>query len=473
MNCSTRSIVIIIVIVSAFFIIMKTVPNKIEGMKTFQDDKPGRTIGYHDLLVPDPRQRADLNTTVFRDDMDPNTIQKLEQTILQVPSVTSAAEVAYNDVGAKSYRHGEIRPFNESNSLVSDALAESDSFNADMFGNTYYMLWQSDQDREADQVAKKAKEIMNSGVNCVNFQNVNQCMSVCNDTKDCTGFYIDQPNKCCMLLDPAFVTNRNRYNRMPYNIDVYGQKLANNMIRYDDSPEKKVIFNYVKNNEGNGAYQVDMSRKECKSLCPKCIMGRCPQDYRCRDLTADPRYNQSCIITNEDRYNENTGDIFDGPNIQALDSVYGLDQYAGYDDSNEPVLRLPRTDRFELTDNIVPTQRQLDDAFYRYDKFHLGPNTFGPNSNWVDYDLARQTIRTNEDQEISYYNPAAASDNSDQIASRGGNDDTAFGTYFKYISDPVPVAPMVTKKQVENFAGTPTRLESRDSLYNKYVRRSG
>ncbi len=38
------------------------------------------------------------------------------------------------------------------------------------------------------------------------------------------------------------------------------------------------------------------AKKKCIELCPKCIIGRCPKNYRCADITADPRYKNSCII---------------------------------------------------------------------------------------------------------------------------------------------------------------------------------
>ena len=436
MDDSTQAIVIIVAtIIVALFVIYRLNPGSTENFESMRVKRSDDAPGYFD-------------NQYYVNNMDPDTVDKLKQTILRTPSLGSAAEVAYNDI--VSYRKGQIRPFNEADSLVSQALAESDSFNADMFGNTYYMLWKTDQEREAELVKQRAEKIIESGKNCVTFKNVNQCMSVCNDTEECTGFYIDSPNKCCMMVDPPYATNRHRFNKQPNNLDEYGQRTVNQLIRRESiADKKKVIFDYVTNDGGNSAYRVNMNRKQCKSLCPKCIMGRCPENYRCTDMTADPRYNYSCIITNEDRYNEKTGDTYDADYIPHLDAIYALNQYAGYDDIDEdPVLMLPETDRLELTDMIVPTQKELDDSFKRYDQYHIGPYT---GVDELDYDLARKTIQNNMNEEIYRYNAAKESDNPDTLATRGENDPIALASYYKYADQPVEHKPTVTKKQIENF----------------------
>jgi hypothetical protein len=455
MDYSTETIVIIIVVAFLILFLLYNL-NKIENFEASyvknSDNRPENIF-------------ADSNSEFLSPDQitDPDTLDKLRQTILRAPSLSGAAEVAYNDI--VSYRRGQIRPFNEGNSLVSEALAESDSFNADMFGNTYYLLWQADKERESKAAQERADKIIESGKNCVDFQNINQCMSVCNDSAYCTGFYIDSPNKCCMMIDPPIDYNRDRYNRTPNNLEEYGQQTVNNMIR---SNKDKIIFEHVANNNGNSAYRVPVSRKQCKRLCPKCIMGRCPDNYRCTNMTADPRYNYSCIITNEDRYNENTGDTYDADYIPHLDAIYALNQYAGYDDIDEdPVLMIPESDDLTLTDNIVPTQKELEKINRKYDKNHIGPNTF---QDELDYDIAKKIIKNNINQEISTYNADKESDNMDTIATRGENDPVALASYYKFANQPVAKKPTITKEQIETFGQVPRLVKSRDEVMRSYRR---
>ena len=95
-------------------------------------------------------------------------------------------------------------------------------------------------------------------------------------------------------------------------------------------------------------------------------------------MTADPRYNYSCIITNEGRYNEKAGHIFDGPEIPYLDEKYALNQYAGYDSQNrEPVLIKPDNYAFNLAENIIPSREELQYDFRKFDANHVGPHTYG------------------------------------------------------------------------------------------------
>ena len=452
MNYSTEAIVAIIVL--AFLILLFLHKSSTEGFESVRvrrsDNRPEKINAKREFLAPDQVT-------------DPDTLEKLRQTILRTPSLSGAAEVAYNDV--VSYRRGQIRPSNEADSLVSEALAESDSFNADMFGNTYYMLWQADKERELNATKKSAEEIVESGKNCIEFENINQCMSVCHDSAYCSGFYIDSPNRCCMMIDPPIDYDRDRYNRTPNNTYEYGQKTVNNMIRADG---KKIIFDYVTNDNGNSAYRVDMNRKQCNKLCPKCIMGRCPEGYRCTNMTADPRYNQSCIITNEDRYNENTGDTYDADYIPHLDAIYALNQYAGYDDIDEdPVLMIPETDALTLTDEVVPSQKELRKLNKKYDRDHIGPNTFVDELN---YDIAQKTLQKNIKQEFEVYDAQKESDNMDVIATRGENDPVALSSYYKFANQPVTPKPRIKKEQIEAFGKVPSKrlVKSRDEIFAAY-----
>lgn len=414
---------------------------------------------------------------------DPDTIAKLNETIIEDPSMSNAIVVGYNDIATQ--KRGNIRPFNESNIIMSNAIAESNTFNADAFGNTYYQLWESDQRREAKTVHERADEIMKTGVNCLEYKNVNQCMSVCDDMDTCQGFYIDSPGRCCIMVDPPYVYDRDRYNKLPNNTDVYAQKTVNEIIRREKVADAgKVIFDYVKDNNGNGVYRVNMTRQECKKLCPKCIMGRCPRGYRCTDMTADPRYNQSCIITNEDRYDETVGNTFDNPSIPYLDEKYGLDQYAGYDmNLQEPVVSFPNSDIFHLDAGIVPSRQQLDRIYKKYDDYHIGPYTYGTN-----YDISEREEELNLSQGIDEYNAKletvvapglhsmqVESDNPDFIAIRGGNDPTSLQAYQvhrvqnKYEPHDVTIQ-QIQPKQIENFRMLNNNIPRKDQMYNTYCR---
>lgn len=274
---------------------------------------------------------------------DPATITKLKEIILTNPSLADVATIEYNDLGTTTRDKGEIRPFNEAQILVSNALSESGKLNDDLYDNPYYQL------------SNNNKNISR----CTNFKHVNQCMSMCDGINDCTGFYIDSPNKCCMLNEPPFVSNRNNFRELTVD------KLRR---RADIANTSKEIYDYIYDDHGNGVYRVTKTREECKSICPKCIMGRCPKDYRCRNMTADPRYNQSCMITNEDKYNEYTGDTYDGIHVPYLDVKYGLDQYPGYHDFNKDSIKI---------DPHIPTTHELENVYTNYDKYKIAPYTYG------------------------------------------------------------------------------------------------
>uniref|UniRef100_A0A6C0LSS0 Uncharacterized protein n=1 Tax=viral metagenome TaxID=1070528 RepID=A0A6C0LSS0_9ZZZZ len=340
--------------------------------------RPGHGLRHPDQDVVwdaiNNRKRND-DVSTFEHDLDPEVIAKMKETILTDVSRTSKTEVAYNDAGV--YRSDRIRPFNDVHSLISTAEMENGLYLADEFDNTFYSLWETDEQREADRAMKRAEEIEKSKMDCLEFENVNQCMSVCTNTDHCVGFYINSPNTCCMLIDPPYVTNRHSYNKLPNNVDAFGRRTLNNLIRRAEATDNKIVFDYIRTDGGNHTYKVDMDRKECKKLCPKCIIGRCPPNYRCTNLTADPRYNYSCLITNEDRYDETTGQTFDSSSVPYLDEKWGLNEYADFDDDNtRSVLTIPPSNRYKIDDKIVPNRIELDQIFAKYDANHVGPNTY-------------------------------------------------------------------------------------------------
>lgn len=196
--------------------------------------------------------------------------------------------------------------------------------------NSYYELWNQERIKEKNTQREKAIDILESGLQCVNYQNINQCMSVCSNTDSCSGFYIDNPNTCCMLLNPSLSTNHGLLNVPIDNTYQYANRDINIMVRNAEKSDGKLIFNKAGSDGFNNRYISNQSREDCKSLCPKCINGKCPEDYRCTNMISDPRYNQSCIITNEDRYDETKHKIFDNDQIPYLDDKYGLTDYPGY-----------------------------------------------------------------------------------------------------------------------------------------------
>lgn len=178
----------------------------------------------------------------------------------------------------------------------------------------------------------------NEDTKCINFKNINQCMATCSRTDGCYNFYVDSPGKCCMIINP--INKQIRQGEIPISKNRFAHIVANNKILNNEQAKGKIIFNYygTENNNGisNDKYVGNLTRSQCKSLCPKCITGRCPEDYRCVDMTADPRYNRSCMITNNNNYDENIGKYFDDQNIPYMDEIYGLVEYPGYDSARCP-----------------------------------------------------------------------------------------------------------------------------------------
>lgn len=341
---------------------------------------------------------------------DPQTIQKLKAEILPagVPhSQSDQIKIAYNDVAA--YRPGGYQPFNISDGIVSETVATDPVYNSDMFHNSYYSLWKQDVEGYKQKVTKRAEDIVKSGSNCLNFQNVNQCMSTCTKTNNCTGFYVDTkpaagvPGKCCMMINPSITDNRDYTKYRPSTLDDEANIAIIKLIRKMQESDGKLVFDFVRIDKDNSMYNTAVPREQCKSLCPKCILGKCPANYKCTNLMADPRYNFSCLIGNNDKYDEKTGQTFDSPNIPYLDAKYQLNEYAGYNrPDSDPNLKVPESERYYLYDRILPTNDELQSAFVAFDEQHIGPLTYHPHFN-KSFDVLEES-----------YNP-------DNILIRGGN----------------------------------------------------
>jgi hypothetical protein len=356
---------------------------------------------------------------------DAETIAKLKRTILTNDMRTSALQVAANDVAA--YKPGEIRPFNESGFLLSQAQSQSGIELNNQYDNSYYELWVSDENKEKEVVKKRMEQILKNKSMCIDYKHVNQCMSTCGATEGCTGFYIDSPNKCCMLTDPPYATDRHNYVNIPNNIDNMAHRSINKLIQRAEETDGKIVFNYIRRDNDNMTFEVPMDRAQCKKLCPKCIVGRCPKDYRCTNMMADPRYNYSCMITNEDTYDEKKGNTFDGPEIPYLDDKYGLNEYAGYDTENTiPITELPQSYKKQLDDTIVLSEKEIQSMIKKFDLNHPGPGLRGHGKKIEGFD---QWINTDG------YHPEIKSEDYDFIGVRGGNDPVNLQAYAPYKSD--------------------------------------
>lgn len=187
-------------------------------------------------------------------------------------------------------RLNRYRPFNSTATLTSESDRSIE------FDNSVVDLWN---------IPKPIED------KCIPFQNINQCMTECS-SDDCIGFYLNE-DKCCMMA-------KNNYDQTT------ARPSLNDLIRESRVTEDKIVFDRVSNN----TFVVPFDRKRCNQLCPKCILGKCPDNYRCSGLTADPRYNYSCIVTNHAGYDEKQNKTYDDDTIQYLDSVFGLEDYPGY-----------------------------------------------------------------------------------------------------------------------------------------------
>lgn len=432
---------------------------------------PNQDLIYATINSRCPKESQMWENATWAENVDPDTLAKLKDTILTDVNRRSKTEVAFNDIGVE--RTNQVRPFNDVHSRLSQAQANNFRFINDSFDNSYFQLWNNNIDKEADQVLQMAEEIEKSKLLCIPFKHVNQCMSVCSNTDNCSGFYVDSPNKCCMLLDPPYTMNRHSWNRPPDNIDAYGHRTLTGLIRRSAETDGKVVFDYVRTDDGNGTYKVDMDRQQCKSLCPKCIVGRCPQHYRCTNLTSDPRYNFSCLITNEDRYDETTGRTFDNPKIPYLDDKYGLNQYAGYDDQNQlPMLVLPETHKIRLDDRIVPNRTELNAAFAKFDSEHVGPETYRKKCMGSD---SCENFGLMDDLDDPFpmtnlfcchdYIPSTMEKSSAEIAVRGGNDPVNMEAYYDTTMLPIILPKreitrdlierdLIERDLIENYATT-------------------
>lgn len=215
-----------------------------------------------------------------------------------------------------------LRPWNDVNTRTS--MAQVNSPVIDDFDNNYFNLWKSDFKAERKAIADNIKALGADGDRCTSYENINQCMSKCTDTNFCVGFYTKDDNVCCMMEAPARPYGRYSYsdnNAKKKNIEVEANILFNEMVNKRAANKVWRLAGYDK--DGRSIYGTDgKGIKECNELCPKCVNDRCPTGYRCRNLRLESDVNwgrnNKCMITNEDRYDEDAGNTFDGPEINPL-----------------------------------------------------------------------------------------------------------------------------------------------------------
>ena len=331
-------------------------------------DQSTMARAYYENIFETPNATGFINPMTgssYFSDLDPDTLKKLQRTIVVngERQPTSVEEVAYNDLGSYEFTPGEVRPYNDIETRISEARVDNLVEINDDYDNNYYRTWLATDAKNNAKMEAHARDIYKNELECINYKKINQCMSTCADTPHCRGFVLNKNStpekngKCCMLVEPAFNYHKYSLNQVPNNDDYTGYRYLNTLLKEKAKKENMPIFTRVKDQDNNSVYNVPVTRPECKKYCPKCISGICPPDYRCVDMRADPRYNQTCLITNEDRYNELLGLTFDSDKIPYLEEKYGLDEYAGYDDLNMiRITHLPETYRLKLRNGILPNK---------------------------------------------------------------------------------------------------------------------
>lgn len=196
-----------------------------------------------------------------------------------------------NDYPAMQKWLDKNRRFNDVNEILSQDM------NYNVFNNSNNDLWEDE-----NVISEKDK--------CYDYKNVNQCMTKCKG--DCMGFYFNG-TKCCMMSKDKYDPKTGRIN---FDDIIQNRKTKNKGLIYKKISDDKFI--------------APLNRVQCRNVCTKCIIGKCPDNYRCVNLEADPRYNHSCIIENNKDYDELIGNTFDSDEIPNIADVYGLNDYAGY-----------------------------------------------------------------------------------------------------------------------------------------------
>lgn len=249
---------------------------------------------------------------------------ELESVVFDPPLLQSEIK-AYGKLASEDdWPRGKWRPFNDFNQRLSyTELAESQDVDQS-FDNSYYQLYGTEQEHGLRRKMAKIKKMKEKGVDTYPFKKVNQCMTRCSRDKDCYGIDVGD-DKCTLIRQPPFAYQRHSYNEEinNYPYDVYKKF---NRIR---KPYGN-IFYYYGDDHGHDAYGSEYSPKKCLEMCPKCQIGKCPDHYRCVNVRTDPKNGIGCVITNRRSYDEDKGQTYDGPEIEAIKPNQAIDMGARY-----------------------------------------------------------------------------------------------------------------------------------------------
>lgn len=210
-------------------------------------------------------------------------------------------------IDGDNFPQGKSRPYNDFNQRLSyTELASSDDVDQS-FDNSYFQLYGTEEEhglKRKQEIIKKMKE---KGVDTYPYDKVNECFSKCSKDKQCYG--VDTGNgKCTLIRHPPYSFERHNFNKN-INNDPYEVYQTFNRTRKPYGNE----FYYYGNDRGNDSYGGAISQEQCLQLCPKCKLGKCPENYRCVNVRTDPKNGINCVITNRNSYDEKTGNIYDNP----------------------------------------------------------------------------------------------------------------------------------------------------------------
>ncbi len=251
-------------------------------------------------------------------------------TIVVDPSIDLSVPNPYEAILQPTSLSTMYRTFNDVGQNIS--YTTDPKVSSDQFDNSYYDLWQIDNTQQDRVITKRVEEIEKSGKDCYPYKNLNQCMSLCSKTKDCYGFSIKNKNSCCLLRQPEYQFKRYNYSDVPVN-DEYNAYERFNASRI---PIKNTFF-YYGTTDGNDSYGSNSDDKTCRNICPKCIYGQCPPNYKCANLLSDPKNQVKCVITNNNEYDEKAKRTFDNNKIKPLDAKFSNNMDAGYALNNPPI----------------------------------------------------------------------------------------------------------------------------------------
>jgi hypothetical protein len=442
---------------------MQTIKDKSTEAQTWNDDAGYGSVSYELMDMAPNVFDAEFNPSLRASDRDLTKFtvsrsspylnkqyDEQETIVAHEPNYTIKYD-AYNNLSnmpkpnyGDSYQNtangtksdDRMRPWNDIQTMISYAQVLSPVVNEEHYDNSYFNLWRSDLATEAENIEKNAKALASDGDRCFNYQNINQCMTECNNTKYCVGFYVDKvptpapapdsgitptnplgdvDGRCCLLESPPFDTDRHSYMLKPGNMSYDANNRFNNMIEargLDPAYANKPVFKVFGNNQTNTTYTANIPFSQCQSYCPKCVRGKCPSDYRCVNVTTDPRIGNTCLITNEDRYDEQTGNTFDSSNIPYLnpsqarsagsfylspndwaknnDNQYDNIYAPGYDvreiipaDKNYP----NELNKLQQRSATITNEKSIEKIYDQAEKQMLGPNTSANWSNTSKYDI--------------------------------------------------------------------------------------